>query len=185
MPSPYAHMIAGSMLTMPRLVTSPLSWRQKEDIATLFLFSILPDLDAIPGLLTGNLPAYHNQITHTIAFGLGSCLAASALRRILPNAPSFRNTFALTSAAYGLHLLMDWFTPGRGLMLFWPLSHQRFASPFPLFYGLRHSDGLLSSRHIITFASESLTMLPLAALLWWFIHKRTSSTSIPQPEKPS
>ena len=51
-------------------------------------------------------------------------------------------------------LFMDYFTIGRGVMLAWPLSSERFAPPFHLFYGLRWSHGLISELHWITLLSE-------------------------------
>jgi inner membrane protein len=61
---------------------------------------------------------------------------------------------------------MDWFTKGRGVMLFWPVSSQRILPPFNLFYGVRHSEGLFTHHHMITLATESLTLLPLLAAVW-------------------
>lgn len=68
MPSPYAHLLAA--ITLSTLYLSGDVWasRHKEDIATLIAFSIVPDLDMIPGILRGDIAAYHNQFTQSIAF---------------------------------------------------------------------------------------------------------------------
>jgi membrane-bound metal-dependent hydrolase YbcI (DUF457 family) len=172
MPSPYAHFLAATALASPYLAKGKLDREKIEKAATLLVFSILPDLDAVPGILMGDLPAYHNQISHSIGFGFSICLLYALLRQCLPKAAPFLHLFSLACAAYGLHLFMDWLTWGRGVMLFWPLSSHRFSPPVHLFYGLRHSEGLLSRQHGITFATESFTMIPLLLTGWWFINKR-------------
>ena len=49
---------------------------------------------------------------------------------------------------------MDLFTIGRGVLLFWPFSSQRFSFPLKLFYGLHWYDGWLSLRHMWTLLTE-------------------------------
>jgi len=179
MPSPYAHLIAGVTIATPYLFTKARALHHKEDIATLIGFSLLPDLDVIPGMMAGNVAAYHNQLTHSIAFGLIVCLLYSLIRRVTPAPRPFRRTFVLSATAYGLHLLMDFFTYGRGLMLFWPFTEQRFSPPVLLFYGLRRSDGWISSHHLITFATESLTMLPVIGIVWLLARRRAQRKPLP------
>ena len=60
---------------------------------------------------------------------------------------------------------MDFFTSGRGIMLLWPVSEQRFKPSFSVFYGLHWSDGLFSSRHIWTVTSEIATVAAFALFL--------------------
>jgi len=170
-PSPAAHAIMGYAVyrcwlprRLPGLPTDgfvpPLL------LATLVL-SMLPDLDAIPGILLADLGRYHNNMTNSVVFGLAaSTLLASAVW--LFRREGFRDWFTLTLTCYMLHLAMDFFTHGRGLMLLWPFSDARFHPPFELFYGLRWSDGLISVRHVWTLASEVGTALIVAVpvLLW-------------------
>ncbi|NIV75262.1 MAG: hypothetical protein GWN37_10615, partial [Gammaproteobacteria bacterium] len=51
-------------------------------------------------------------------------------------APAAPRAFLLTLVCYELHVLLDYLTVGRGVMLLWPLSAERFAPPIYLFYGL-------------------------------------------------
>jgi membrane-bound metal-dependent hydrolase YbcI (DUF457 family) len=135
--------------------------------------SILPDLDAGVGIALGNMARYHNNFAGTPGFGLAVALAvgtvAWAFRR-----SAFRPAFLLTFLLYSLHVLMDFFTVGRGVMVFWPISVQRIQPPFHLFYGLRWSDGIFSERHFITFASELcfLAVLFLAVRLYVKVNDR-------------
>ncbi len=61
---------------------------------------------------------------------------------------------------------MDAFTIGRGVMILWPFSIDRYASPVSLFYGVHWSDGWVSVRHLWTMVTE-LALLAAAGL---FIH---------------
>jgi hypothetical protein len=88
--------------------------------------------------------------------------------------------FGLVLLCYQLHIVLDFFTVGRGVMLFWPLSVVRFSSPIKLFYGLHWSEGFISIQHIWTLLNE----LGFTVLLVWAVHylerkigfsKRTSS----------
>lgn len=187
MPSPYAHILAAITIATPYLVHKADTLRHKEDILTLIAFSLVPDLDVIPGLLFGNIADYHNHMTHSIAFGLMVCLFYSLIRSRIHPPRSFRRSFSLTAAAYGLHLLMDFFTYGRGLMLFWPFTDERFSPPFLIFYGLRRSDGVFSSHHIVTFITESVKMLPILSVVWWLArrHGKTSTADIVQEQPDS
>jgi inner membrane protein len=123
--------------------------------------SILPDLDSVAGFLFGDLGAYHNQFSHSLFSGLAAALLAAGIARL---AGSTRSAawFWIALASYELHVLMDFFTLGRGVRLFWPLTDQRFRSPVPLFYGLRWSEGWISPYHLITIATETLSV----GILW-------------------
>ena len=92
-------------------------------------------------------------------------LAVIAVAALLARSPSPR-----TWAIGGLlccwsHIAMDYFTVGRGVMLFWPLSLARFDSPVKAFYGLRWSAGLWSTHHLYTFVTEILFIASLLFLL--------------------
>ena len=67
---------------------------------------------------------------------------------------------------------MDFFTIGRGVMVFWPLSLERFASPVPLFYGLHWSDGYLSERHLITLVTELGFLFLLGIVMHFWPEKK-------------
>ena len=98
--------------------------------------SVLPDIDFVPGFLTGNPNRFHHGITHSIAF----CLAASGILALLPRAakqgiglPEGRVILAVLAT----HLVLDFFTrdqaPPIGMPIFWPVAGGGFASPIILF----------------------------------------------------
>jgi len=166
MPSPIAHVTAGYILYR--------TFRQyHRQFATaggmaflLFAgFSLAPDLDSILGILSGDFGRFHNNITHSL---FGVILAAVAVylflkaTRLAPAIP-----WALAAAAcYGLHVSMDFFTHGRGVMALWPITGERFISPVLLFYGLHWSAGWLNPSHLVTAATEGLPCV----IAIWLVH---------------
>jgi inner membrane protein len=159
MPSPLAHMAMGYVINkMHRQKSSSgVNTRavgKRLGLAMLpLVMSLLPDLDSVLGLLTGNFGRFHNNATHSLIFGL---IVAFFIGMIAsrPSRSEFPNWFAIALACYEMHVIMDFFTIGRGVMLFWPFSSQRFSSPVKLFYGLHWSDGWWSLRHIWTLFTE-------------------------------
>lgn len=129
--------------------------------------SLAPDLDWIPDLLLGQPGRFHNGFSHSpfaalvFAVPIGLLAAATGLA-------SARRSIALAFACYGLHVVMDYFTVTRGVMLLWPMSSDRFSPPVHLFYGVRWSDGLFSPRHVWTILTEAVFV---AALLFIFRHR--------------
>lgn len=123
--------------------------------------SLLPDLDAVPGVLTGDLHSFHNQEMHSFAAGLAFALLFAFLfgrrRRVHFSVP----VFWITLISHTFHLLMDAVTYGRGLRLFWPIHSGRFPPPVEVFGGLRWSEGIWYAGHWITVIEE----LAFAAIL--------------------
>ncbi len=122
-------------------------------LGTCLFAAMLPDIDSVVGILAGDLGKYHNQFTHSLFFGsVVTFVAGMALWICRYNRPWHAALFVL--ASYWVHLGLDWFTHGRGVKLFWPFLEDRFLSPVIIFFGVKWSDGLLSSRHWITAANE-------------------------------
>lgn len=162
MPSPIAHAAAGVLIARMSRWGSLSRIRLFERVPLLLPLaiglSLLPDADAAIGIALGNLGRYHNNFAGSPAFGLLVAGAIGAASWILAR-PHARSLFLLTLFCYQLHILMDYFTVGRGLMMAWPLASERFAPPFPLFYGVRWSHGLISPNHLLTVASELGSLL--------------------------
>jgi membrane-bound metal-dependent hydrolase YbcI (DUF457 family) len=159
MPSPLAHLSAGYAVFKMMEPGSPydgqpLLTRQWLALGAAMFFSILPDFDSLAGFATGDLGKYHNNLTHSFAVAAGVALSVALLARAFrARRPGFWTAFGIL--CYLAHLAMDYFTWGRGLMLFWPLTSRRFGPPVYLFYGLHWSEGLFSRRHVWTVLTES------------------------------
>jgi membrane-bound metal-dependent hydrolase YbcI (DUF457 family) len=158
MPSPLLHVTAGYVLyRVFRRRDEPQptqSWVSSPRLlAATVGFSVLPDIDAVVGLLMNDFGRYHNNLTHSLAAALLVGLAAGLIARA-GFKTSFRRWFILAIVPYALHVTMDFFTTGRGVMLAWPLTDARYFPPFVLFYGLRWSEGLVSVHHLRTLITE-------------------------------
>jgi inner membrane protein len=165
MPSPLAHVAMGVVVykLSKRYLPSQVGVEQEKSPPLLLIAvsaSLLPDLDAIPGVLLGNFNKYHNHLTHSLLVGaIVAGVVGFALW--LRYRYTFTYWFGVVLLAYELHVLMDFFTVGRGVMLFWPFSADRYEAPVKLFYGLRRGGGWLSTNHIWTLFNE----LGFAAIL--------------------
>lgn len=170
MPSPIAHLTAGYVISrlfakqqpdhLPaRLV--PLTYT----LVAACSLSLLPDVDTVPAVFTGDLTRFHNNLTHSLAIG---AIAAATIGAVVwyRRRAGFRYWCVLALVAYWMHLAMDFFTAGRGIMLFWPFTTERFSSPVLLFYGLHWSDGWLSERHVITIATEAAFAALVGSITW-------------------
>jgi len=130
----------------------------------LVCLSLLPDLDAVAGMVTGDMRRFHNTITHSLAFGL---LVSSAIGGAvwLRWRSGFRRWFGLALLCHVLHMITDLASTGRGLMVLWPLSSARYKSPVKVFYGVRWPDGWRSRRHAWTVATELGSLVAAAGII--------------------
>jgi len=146
-------------------------------IGLCVLMANAPDLDFLPGLLTGAPALYHQGITHSIVFGCVVSLVAAAVHAY--GGWPFLRIFYLCSFSYLSHLLMVYFGPdGRppyGIPLLWPMSDIYFISPVPLFLGMHHAGsahasiqdwirGVLDLRNFGAVALEIVLIAPFVFL---------------------
>jgi inner membrane protein len=166
MPSPLAHLTMGYILyRVYRPYLPQQGAEQFGPLPRLLLvtmgFSMLPDLDSVVGILTSDFGRFHNNLTHSLIIGLGVALGVGCLA-LWKRQSQFGHWFLIALLCYELHIIMDFFTIGRGVMAFWPLSSDRFLSPAAIFYGLHWSEGIYSIRHLWTLFTELAFALPLA-----------------------
>lgn len=187
MPSPIAHVAAGYVVY--RLFRR--RWPDGQGtnhpleaglLAATVALSMLPDVDSVLGIAMGDMGRFHNQVTHSLIVGAGIALGVGVLAYLTglgqpeeQGSQSLRGNrrqasirramrwFLLVFVCYGLHVILDYFTVGRGVMALWPLSPERFLAPITLFAGLHWSDGLSSVRHLWTALSELLMVLAAGA----------------------
>jgi len=122
--------------------------------------SLLPDMDSIAGILAKDFGRYHNNLTHSFSMGVAASLLVAA-GALIVDRKRVAQWAILALICYELHVLMDFFTVGRGVMIFWPISLNRWEPPIKLFYGLHWSDGWISHKHFWTLLNE----LAFAAIL--------------------
>ncbi|MBE9039340.1 metal-dependent hydrolase [Oscillatoriales cyanobacterium LEGE 11467] len=168
MPSPIAHSVAGYLLAKSLPADRFSENRiQKWSLYIFYasLIAVVADLDFIPQFVTGN--AYHRGITHSLVFALGFS-AISALIVSVWKKFSYIKIFTLTSIFYGSHLLLDYFSYGRGIKLFLPFVDRFFRSPIILFPGLHYSRGLFHISHLLPIGFEiAISILGIGVVWWW------------------
>ena len=158
MPSPIAHTAMGYLVyRIGRTRIPQQGSRQAGSPPHLLMaaaaLSMLPDLDAVLGVLMGDLGRFHNGVMHTLASGLVVALSAGSVVW-LTRRSGFVAWFVMALLCFELHVILDALTNGRGVMLLWPFSSARYESPVPLFYGFHWSEGWISARHLWTLVTE-------------------------------
>ena len=143
MPTPVGHSLIGIAMMIGR---SPLRaglrsafsnlWNRK-GVLLLFLFLVnAPDVDYIPGILQGEINAYHHLYTHTLGWILLVATGTWLVWKALDSSVTGKVYLFMLALMFS-HLLADWLTDDRrppfGIMAFWPLSDRFFISPFWLF----------------------------------------------------
>ncbi|MCP5488005.1 MAG: metal-dependent hydrolase [Verrucomicrobia bacterium] len=148
MASPLAHGMVGLAVTawawLPsgirsRDLVSEVLRRPGLWVAGILLAS-LPDLDYLPGILAGDLNAYHHLATHSILWiattGSGLLLLAWAIT----NRISLR-VILWVMTLLASHLVIDMLTvdgrPPLGIPLVWPWSGESFQFPVLIFEGFQ------------------------------------------------
>jgi len=134
--------------------------------------SLLPDLDAVFGIVFKDFGKFHNSASHSMLLGLpvallGACVAWVVVRE------NFLRWFLFVLLCWETHIFMDLFTVTRGVMIFWPLSDARFQSPIKLFIGLQWSAPLRSPLHLLTLVNEGAFVLIVFAAWRFFAKKRS------------
>lgn len=124
--------------------------------------SLLPDIDTL-GLLVGvgwDHPFAHRGATHSVLIALLAGAAVGAVQRARRR-PA-RRTAGLVAAALAGHGLLDAMVDaGCGPALLWPLTDQRFWSPFRPIPWSPIGGHMLSRRGAFVLAYEALLFFPL------------------------
>ena len=184
MPSPIAHLGAGYAIYRyykRRLPEYPGSiWKFPLQMFLILGLSLLPDLDIIAAIIFRDMEKFHNNFSHSLLLGiLVALLIAAILYQIYHS--DFWLWFLICLISYDLHIVMDVLTAERGVMMFWPLSQNRFVSPIRIFYGLQWGHGWFSIWHLWTVLTESVFVLVLLAVTNYFDkRKNTTKTAFSQ-----
>lgn len=183
MSSPISHLATGYALYRVLLAHDPkvAGLPRGTRLLTASVFAMAPDADFIAGWIANDLPAYHNNVSHSFAFGAMVCLVATLVLHRL--APAIRRLpfWCFSFGCYATHVLVDYATRGRGVMLFWPFLNERLSSPLILFGGVSWSKGLATTDHLWTALNDGIYGIIVIALaeLWARIVRRRSAVPAP------
>ena len=168
MPSPIAHLGAGYAIyryykrKLPENVRR--LWKFPLQMLLTLGLSLLPDADIIAAIIFRDMGNYHNNFSHSLLLGIPIAILLAVIVRQIYHS-DFWLWFLICLISYDLHIVMDALTAERGVMLFWPLSQNRFASPIRIFYGLRWGFGWFSFWHLWTILTESVFVLALVIVM--------------------
>ena len=182
MPSPIAHLGMGYVIYRYYKDKLPADqsrfWKFPFQMIMLIGLSMLPDLDVIPAIIFRDMQAYHNNFSHSLLFAIPvAFLIAGLFHRIYRS--NFWLWFLVCLISYDLHIIMDALTAERGVMMFWPLSQNRFVSPIRIFYGLKWGFGWFSLWHLWTILTESLFVIVVIGAVNYFEKRRNKINTIP------
>jgi len=186
MPSPIAHLTVGyaiyrhykNRLPEPRIQF----WKLPLQMIAVTGLSMLPDLDVIPALLFRDMQRFHNNYSHSFLFAIPvAFVVAGIFHRVYRS--NFWLWFLISFISYDLHVFMDALTAERGVMIFWPLTDARFASPVKIFYGLQWGLGWFSLWHLWTIFTEALFGLVVIVAMNYFDKRRNRANTLISTEK--
>jgi inner membrane protein len=139
MPSPVGHLLAG---TAVYLTVTKKESRSRLILAVTLLGSILPDFDFLPGILIGDLRAFHHGISHSLTFAvLFGALVFFLAERVQKDIAA--QAAILAGLSYALHVILDFVAVNegtRGVPILWPLSDQKFGISLHLLGYFHYSD---------------------------------------------
>jgi inner membrane protein len=139
MATPVGHSLAGYAIYR---VLVPSQDRRPALLLFAAAMATAPDLDFLPGILTGAPATYHQGLSHSLAFGVIAGVTGAVMLRTVASTTT-RLDFVLGFLCYTSHLVLDFFGPDTrppyGIPLFWPFSDCTFLSPVPLLLGVSHA----------------------------------------------
>lgn len=178
MPTPLAHG-ALALLGRPllhRRGLAAMSRRQRWSFYGLMLLALwAPDVDFALKLLPDDPMHDHGTMFHSfVAAAVFAPLFALVARGLFRLPMSAGLLAAVGGLCYVAHLLMDACTRGRGVMLLWPFTAERYVTPVPLFFGAEHSQPWAWRLHLISLATELAFVLGVWLVARWLMRERAA-----------
>lgn len=176
MATPLGHALAGvalgSLATGRHDLIGP-----RADLALFAALAVLPDLDFIPGLLSGDMAAWHHGASHSLGAALLCALAMALIGRRRGGAAIWWAWAGFM--VWASHVLVDYLTldtmPPHGVPVFWPFSAEYFHTDNWIFLDVKRGLSMAVFWHDIKAAVwETLILAPLAAWGAWFRLRRAA-----------
>ena len=178
MPSPIGHLLGGAAVYA--------GGTNRDTRSTVLLVialvgSMVPDLDFVPGILIGNMRAFHHGVSHSLAFAVlfGGVIfgLAHAVDKVLA-----RRTAVFALLAYSSHVILDFVSVNegtRGVPLLWPFSDEQFGVNLRLFGYFRYEDsGIPSVLHWGNLVPFSRELLILGSVVLMLLRKERIGRSL-------
>ncbi|MGB3236856.1 MAG: metal-dependent hydrolase [Geitlerinemataceae cyanobacterium] len=166
MPSPIVHAVAGYALSQFLPLEQPQSYRFRQWKLPIFysvFMAAAADLDFVPQLILGG--DFHRGLSHSLFF----TVVVSAIAAFFVSSwwkTSYQKLLSCSVILYGSHLLLDYFSEGRGIKLFLPFVDGFYKAPIEIFPGLHYSKGLWDSSYIPTLIFEFVLCSIVLGGIW-------------------
>ena len=179
MPSPVAHSLIGlaiAIAAMPRQWVPGISSLLRDHygwVVAAVVLSNFPDIDYLPGILSGDLNVLHHGYTHSIGWIALSSTAIALLTSSL-GAAGLGRTFLLVFILQGSHLALDMAThDGRapfGIMVGWPIDDNYRQWPLLLFDRISKSNwsDFVNPVNMMAVMKECIICIPVLFIVWWW-----------------
>jgi membrane-bound metal-dependent hydrolase YbcI (DUF457 family) len=187
MPSPLGHILAG---TAVYLTGTRRESRSKLVLSVTLLGSLLPDFDFVPGVLIGDLRAFHHGISHSLAL---AALFGLSVFFLIPRREKdiALRVGVLAALSYASHVILDLVSVNegtRGVPILWPLSDQQFGLELHLLGYFRYSDRSIWSvirwDNISALSRELIVTGGLVLFILWRERRSTQRLGKYLPEVP-
>ena len=155
----------------------PQVWKLPFQLIMLTGLSMLPDLDVIPAVIFRDMKTYHNNFSHSLLFAIPVAFLIAGIFHCIYRS-NFWLFFLICFVSYDLHIIMDMMTSERGVMMFWPVTQNRFTFPIKVFYGLQWGLGWFSIWHLWTIFTESLFVLVVVLAVNYFEKRKDKVKAI-------
>jgi membrane-bound metal-dependent hydrolase YbcI (DUF457 family) len=140
MPSPVGHILGGAIVYLAG--TSEQRSRSGFVLMMTLFGSIAPDLDFLPGILIGDMRAFHHGITHSMPFAFACGALVFVIARRYDEGIALRSALLATLACIS-HLVLDFVSVNegtRGVPLLWPFSTELHGFSLRLFGHFQYGD---------------------------------------------
>jgi membrane-bound metal-dependent hydrolase YbcI (DUF457 family) len=171
MPSPIGHLLGGAAVYAGGTTCDT---RSTALLVIALVGSTVPDLDFLPGILIGDLRAFHHGISHSFALAMLFGAVIFVFVRAIDKALAKRAA-AFALLAYSSHVMLDFVNvnPGTlGVPLLWPVSEEQFGVNLRLFGYFHYEDsGIPSVVHWQNVPPLSRELLVLGSVVLMLLRK--------------
>jgi membrane-bound metal-dependent hydrolase YbcI (DUF457 family) len=138
MPSPVGHLLSGAAIYL----AGRRGRRSRISLTVGLAASILPDFDFVPGIIIGDMRAFHHGVSHSLTF---ACLLGAVMLVVTRwwCGAKYADLSLLATIAYGTHVILDMVNVNegtRGVPILWPFSDEQFGFNLRLFGHFRYGD---------------------------------------------
>ena len=140
-------------------------WEQRAYFLVIVLMANLPDIDYVPGVLVGEINAFHHYFTHTLGWIAAVAVASWLLLR--KSSGAGWPVFIVLFAALASHLVADLLSADGnapyGIMALWPFTDRFYISPSSIFWSLRKAtwSDVFQWYNVRAALYEALVILPM------------------------